>query len=105
MPRFTQLDPQDVVIGRTRFAQEKLKPYLEALGGSEAGRIDLEDSEKSASARHYLAMAAKQLGLTVRASFIEDENALEWKTAAPSAQEPKSKAVRKPRAAKNAAAV
>ena len=82
MPKFTKLAPNDVVLGRGRSAAETRKPFVEAINGGQAGRIELERGEKPATVKRMLQEASKQAGVPVRSSWEDaTQRALLWKRA------------------------
>ena len=80
MPKFTPLDPNDVVIGRGRSAHEARQPYREVLAGSEAGRIELQRGEVPSTVKRHLALAARDVGMKIRSSWEDQrQRVLLWK--------------------------
>ena len=41
MPKFTPMEPSEVLIGRARAAAEERAAYIEAVRASDAGKIEL----------------------------------------------------------------
>ena len=80
MPKFSKLDPKDVAVGRGRAAAEARKPYIAALKAGQAGRIELDRSEKSAVVKRRLQEASRESGIKIRSSW-ENPTALVWKRA------------------------
>ena len=79
MPKFTQLDPKTVKLGRSRAADEARKPFREALTSADAGRIELERGEKPSTVKRLLAESAREVGVRVRSSWEDGQRALLWK--------------------------
>jgi hypothetical protein len=80
MAKFTKLNPAEVSVGRGRAAIEARKPYIEALAGGDAGKIDLERGEKPATVKRLLQDAAKQSGTRIRSSWGDSkQQVLYWK--------------------------
>lgn len=79
MAKFTTLNPAEVKLGRSRAADEARRPYREALSGADAGRIELDRSEKPATVKRLLSEAAKETGTRVRSSWEDGQRALLWK--------------------------
>ena len=69
MAKFTAMKPDEVLIGRQQAAAEARKPFVEALKGADAGKIELDRGEKPATVKRYLTEAAGQLGVRVRSSW------------------------------------
>lgn len=80
MPKFTPMEPSEVLIGRARAAAEERAGYVEAINASNAGKIELARGESPTRAKRLLAEAAKQAGTKVRSSW-EDKSrrVLLWK--------------------------
>ncbi len=94
MPKFTQMKPEDVRIGRERSATEARKPYVEALKASDAGQVALDRGEIPSTVKRRLADAAAELGVKVRSSWTDaNQKTLVWKKSAKRAAAP----ARKPR--------
>lgn len=80
MPKFSKLDPNEVHIGRGRAAFEARKKFVEAVGGSEAGRVDLERGDRPTTVKRLLQEAAKQAGVKVRSTWTDrTQRTLVWK--------------------------
>ncbi len=80
MPKFTKLNPADVVVGRGRAAAESRAPFVEAIKEGEAGRIELERGEKPNSVKRLLQEASKESGVRIRSSWeSKDQKVLVWK--------------------------
>ncbi len=78
MPKFTKLDPSDVVLGRGIAAKARREPFIAALTASDAGSIELERGETRSQVKRDLAEAAKAAGVRVRSSWAGDRT-LVWK--------------------------
>jgi len=83
MPKFSKLDPGQVVLGRGRANALKRRPFVDAIRASQAGRIVLEEGDEAAAVKRFLRSASKEVGIKVRSSW-EDETrrVLLWKRAA-----------------------
>ncbi len=80
MPRFQRLDPNQVVLGRGRANALKRRPYVDAIKGAQAGRIELDKGEDAAATKRLLRQASKEVGIKVRSSWEDDtKRALLWK--------------------------
>lgn len=80
MPKFTKLNPNEVVLGRGRSALEARKPFEDALRAGDAGRIDLDRGEKASTVKRHLSEAAKGMGVKVRSSWADkSQRTLLWK--------------------------
>jgi hypothetical protein len=80
VPKFTAMRPDEVLIGRARAAAEERQLYVEALKGSDAGRIELSRGENAGRVKRLLSEAAKQSGTRIRSSWEDkSERALLWK--------------------------
>ncbi|MCK9485949.1 MAG: hypothetical protein M0R73_04510 [Dehalococcoidia bacterium] len=80
MPRFQRLDPNQVVLGRGRANALKRRPYVEAIKGAQAGRIELDKEDDPAATKRLLRQASKEVGIKVRSSWEDDtKRALLWK--------------------------
>ncbi len=80
MPKFTKMDPSEVHVGRGRAAFEARKKFVEAIKGSDAGRIDLERGERPGVIKRLLKEAATEAGVKVRSSWADgSQKALLWK--------------------------
>ena len=80
MPVFTKLNPNDVGVGRGRLAQEARKPYIAALRAGDAGKIELERGENSASVKRLLQDAARRSNIRIRSSWEDPrQRVLYWK--------------------------
>ena len=80
MPKFTKLNPNEVVLGRGRAAAIARKPYIVVIQNSDAGMIELEKSERPSTVKRLLREAAKEAGVKVRSSWTDDQQrALVWK--------------------------
>lgn len=83
MPKFAQLKPEDVRIGRERAAVEARQPYVAALKASDAGQIDLERGDVASTVKRRVAEAAAEIGVKVRSSWVDDKHrTLVWKKSA-----------------------
>ena len=83
MPRFSKLDPEQVHIGRGRAAFEARKRYVDAVNGSDAGRIDLESGDRASTVKRVLHEAAKEAGVKLRSSWLDEtQRTLVWKKTA-----------------------
>ena len=80
MPKFTVMEPAEVLIGRARATAEERVEYVEAVRASDAGKIELSRSENPARVKRLLSEAAKEAGTKVRSSW-EDKtrHVLLWK--------------------------
>ena len=80
MPRFTPMEPSEVLIGRARAAAEERAEYIEAVRASDAGKIELGRGENPTRVKRLLSEAAREAGTKVRSSW-EDKNkrTLLWK--------------------------
>lgn len=80
MAKFTQMEPNEVVLGRGIAAREARRPYVEAIQGADAGRIDVERGEKPATVKRLLQEAAREAGVRVRSSWGDQkQQTLFWK--------------------------
>jgi hypothetical protein len=80
LPKFTAMKASDVLIGRARSAAEERLPYVDALQGSDAGRIELGRGENPTRVKRLLAEAAKEAGTKVRSSWDDKtKRVLLWK--------------------------
>ena len=80
MPRFQRLDPNQVVLGRGRANALKRRPYVDAIKGAQAGRIELDKEDDPAATKRLLRQASKEVGIKVRSSWEDDsKRALLWK--------------------------
>ena len=80
MPKFQKLDPGQVVLGRGRANAMRRRPYIDAIRGAQAGRIELETSDDPAVTKRLLRQASKEAGVKVRSSWEDDtKQALLWK--------------------------
>ena len=81
MPQFTKMSPKDVLIGRGRAAAEARLPFIEALKGGDAGKIELAADDKPPRVKRLLAEAAKETGIKVRSSWDDPKTqaVLLWK--------------------------
>ena len=80
MPKFTKMSPKDVLIGRGRLAAERRVPFVEALRAGDAGKIELEASDRPQIVKRVLAEAAKETGIKVRSSWDDkSQRVLLWK--------------------------
>ena len=80
MPKFSKMNPTEVVLGRGRATLEARKQYVEALRSSEAGRIELQGNDKPATVKRLLQEAAKEIGIKVRSSWTDPrQQVLMWK--------------------------
>jgi hypothetical protein len=78
MPKFTELNPNEVVLGRGIAAKARREPFIAALSAAEAGSIELERGESKSQVKGDLAFAAKAAGIRVRSSWVGDRT-LVWK--------------------------
>ncbi|MYD65122.1 MAG: hypothetical protein F4X26_03925 [Chloroflexi bacterium] len=80
MPKFTPMEPSEVLIGRARAAAEERAHYVEAVSASDAGKIELARGENPTRVKRLLSEAARQAGTKVRSSW-EDKSrrVLLWK--------------------------
>ncbi len=80
MPNFTAMQASDVLIGRARAAAEERVPYVEAIRGSDAGKIELGRGENASRVKRLLAEAAKEADTKVRSSWEDkSQRDLLWK--------------------------
>ena len=80
MPKFTAMRPGEVLIGRARAAAEERAPYVEAVRGSDAGKIELGRGENAARVKRLLSEAAKEAGTKIRSSWEDkSQRVLLWK--------------------------
>ena len=80
MPKFQKLDPNQVVLGRGRANATRRRPYVDAIRGAQAGRIELEPGDDPAVTKRLLRQASKQAAIKVRSSWEDDTHkALLWK--------------------------
>ncbi len=68
MPKFTKLNPNEVVVGRGRAARAA---YVEALRAGDARMLELQRGEKPASVKRLLREAAKEAGIRIRSSCAD----------------------------------
>ena len=79
MPRFKQLDPAEVVVGRGP-AKISREPYLKAIQSAEAGSIELDRDDRPGTVKRLLREAARDLGVKIRSSWSDDtQSVLVWK--------------------------
>ena len=81
MPKFTVMEPAEVLIGRARSAAEERVEYVEAVRASDAGKIELSRGENPTRVKRLLSEAAREAGTKVRSSW-EDKtlgSVLLWK--------------------------
>ncbi len=80
MPKFTPMEPSEVLIGRARSAAEERAEYVEAVSASDAGKIELARGENPTRIKRLLSEAAREAGTKVRSSW-EDKarRVLLWK--------------------------
>jgi hypothetical protein len=78
MPKFTELNPADVVLGRGIATKARREPFIAAVTADEAGAIELERGESKSQVKRDLAFAAKAAGVRVRSSWVGDRT-LVWK--------------------------
>ena len=82
MPKFSELSPDDVVIGRGRATAQTRRQFVEALRASDAGMIELERDDKPATVKRWLQEAAREVNVRVRSSWTDDrQRVLVWKKA------------------------
>lgn len=82
MPNFTAMQASDVLIGRARAAAEERVAYVEAIRGSDAGKIELGRGENASRVKRLLAEAAKEADTKVRSSWEDkSQRVLLWKRA------------------------
>lgn len=80
MAKFTKMNPSEVVVGRGRAAVEARRPFVEALGLGDAGRIELDRGDKPATIKRLLQDAAKESGVRIRSSWADPrQQVLFWK--------------------------
>ncbi len=80
MPTFAKLDPKDVAVGRGRAAAEARRPYLDALRGGPAGKIELGRGEKATVVKRRLQEASREAGIRIRSSWADaGQRVLYWK--------------------------
>jgi hypothetical protein len=80
VPKFEQLKPEDVIVGRGREAAEARKPYIDALQASDAGRITLDRSDRPSIVKARLSQASKESGIRIRSSWEDkQQRILYWK--------------------------
>jgi hypothetical protein len=80
VPKFTKLTPDDVVVGRGRASAELRLPFIAALKGSQAGRIELERGDKPGTVKRLLQEASKESGIRIRSTWeTKDQKSLVWK--------------------------
>lgn len=78
MPKYEELKPEDVHIGRAMTAEAAVNEMAVAIVGQRAGRITPEEGENVKTLRRILGRAAKQNGFQVRSS-VNAEGAIIWK--------------------------
>ena len=84
MPRFTRMDPADVLIGRGRAAAAQLRPFIEALRAGDAGSVALERGENPATVKRMLQDAARREHVRIRSSWTDgQQRVLVWKKVGP----------------------
>lgn len=80
MATFSKLNPRDVVLGRGRAALEARKPYVEAIKGGQAGKIELDRGERPATVKRLLQEASKEAGVRLRSSWEDSsQRVLLWR--------------------------
>ena len=80
MPKFAKLDPKDVAVGRGRAATEARRPYVEALRGGQAGKIELARGERASVVKRRLQEASREAGIRIRSSWEDaSQRVLYWK--------------------------
>ena len=80
MPKFTAMQPSEVLIGRARAAAAERAEYAEALSKSDAGKIELARGETPSRVKRLLAEAAKESGIRIRSSWEDrSHKVLLWK--------------------------
>lgn len=80
MPKFTRMDPADVLIGRGCAAAEQRRPFIEALRAGDAGSVELDRGEKPATVKRMLQDAARRENVRIRSSWTDgQERVLVWK--------------------------
>lgn len=80
MPKFEELKPEDVRLGRGRTAAEARKPYIEAIQASDAGKITLDRSDRASMVKARLGQASKETGIRIRSSWEDkQQRVLYWK--------------------------
>ena len=80
MPKFTAMRSSEVLIGRARAAAAERKAYVEALRGSDAGKIELSRGENAARVKRLLSEAGKESGTRIRSSWEDrSQRVLLWK--------------------------
>ncbi len=92
LPKFTTLNPAEVLVGRGRVAAEARLPYLAAVKEGEAGRIELERGERPQAVKRLLQEAAKESGVRLRSTWeTKEQKSLVWKKVGSSPRTQKSK--------------
>lgn len=80
MPKFQELDPKIVTLGRGRAGVVRREPYRRALRTAEAGRIELTDGDTPEQVKRDLRDAAREEGIRIRSSWEDDRRrALLWR--------------------------
>ena len=83
MPRFRKMAADRVHIGRGRrsnAAERELQMYANALMGSEAGKITLQEGDVPSRVKRMLADAAESQDVKIRSRWEDDtESVLLWK--------------------------
>jgi len=78
VPKFVNVDPKDVAVGRNRAAAAAREPYIRALKAGAAGRVELERGETQGVVKRRLQEAARESGIRIRSSW-ESPRSLVWK--------------------------
>lgn len=80
MPKFEKLKPEEVSLGRGRGAAEDRRAYIEAIQASDAGKINLDRSDRPSIVKARLGQASKESGIRVRSSWEDKrQRVLYWK--------------------------
>jgi hypothetical protein len=80
MPKFTKIDPAEVVLGRGRSTLEARKMYVEAVRSMDAGKIELQSNDRPTTVKRLLQEAAREVGVKLRSSWTDErQQVLIWK--------------------------
>lgn len=80
MPKFNELDPNEVILGRGRKNANDSAEYRQHLLKCDAGRIELLPGEKPNDVRRLLRYASKSTAVKIRSSWeSKAKNAILWK--------------------------
>jgi len=80
MPKFTALDPAEVVIGRGRSSAEARRKVAEVLTTMDAGMIEVERDERPSTVRRWLQEAARERRVRVHTTWADpQQRVLLWK--------------------------